>query len=189
MKEHQISVWLKGRSEFDDDFADFIHSVFDDGGLESTAEGDVFLVVDREANTLSDALVSVAKQVLVHLPALGPVELVADELVTAPQIAERIGLTRQAVFHHARGTRGDGTFPEPLAGEQFPLYSWSQVQAWYATKGQCEPPELSERDRKVVELIQDVLNLAVKFAEPGFDYAEQQEKFLDLVDQAGLRAA
>ncbi|HZW33022.1 MAG TPA: hypothetical protein VFF52_20065 [Isosphaeraceae bacterium] len=55
-----------------------------------------------------------------------------DELVATGEIAQRAGLSREAVRLSAQGKRGPGGFPPPVAGrhQQSPLYRWSDVADW-----------------------------------------------------------
>jgi hypothetical protein len=51
----------------------------------------------------------------------------------ASKIAERVGRSRQSVALLARGERGPGGFPTPVARRYSsnPLWNWSQVEAWF----------------------------------------------------------
>lgn len=86
---------------------------------------------DRPARSLLDALLS----------AIGAVESVeglrvrrveSDDLVTVPQIAERLGRTRQSVYQLVNGDRGLGDFPAPVvsARGKGKVWDWAEVAAW-----------------------------------------------------------
>lgn len=56
-----------------------------------------------------------------------------DDWLTASEIAARVGRSRQSVALLARGERGPGGFPTPIARQRSsnPLWSWSEVEAWF----------------------------------------------------------
>ncbi|MGH3819532.1 MAG: helix-turn-helix transcriptional regulator [Pseudonocardiaceae bacterium] len=53
--------------------------------------------------------------------------------LSASEIAARVGRSRQSVALLARGERGPGDFPAPVARQRSsnPLWSWSEVEAWF----------------------------------------------------------
>ncbi len=64
------------------------------------------------------------------LPEAEPV-MVARDLVNITDIAERVGVTREAVRHWAVGKRRAGQFPSPLGapgGQK--IWEWAPVNAW-----------------------------------------------------------
>ena len=64
------------------------------------------------------------------LPKAEPV-MVARDLVNITDIAERVGVTREAVRHWADGKRRSGQFPTPLGvpgGQK--IWEWAPVNAW-----------------------------------------------------------
>ncbi|HWR48320.1 MAG TPA: hypothetical protein VN327_12035, partial [Pseudonocardiaceae bacterium] len=56
-----------------------------------------------------------------------------DDWLTASEIAARVGRSRQSVGLLARGNRGPGDFPAPVARQRSlnPLWSWSEVEGWF----------------------------------------------------------
>jgi hypothetical protein len=65
-----------------------------------------------------------------HLPTASPVCIDRD-LVSVTDIADRVGVTREAVRHWSRGLRGPGGFPTPIgtpSGSN--TWEWSSVHAW-----------------------------------------------------------
>jgi hypothetical protein len=65
-----------------------------------------------------------------ELPAATPYR-VARELVNTSEIADRIGVSRQAVRNWSSGERRDGSFPPPMdvVGDQ-KVWEWGTVNAW-----------------------------------------------------------
>ena len=60
-----------------------------------------------------------------------------DELVSAADIADRVGLNRETIRLYAMGRRGPGTFPPPVARlrKRSPFYRWTDVAQWLAHHG------------------------------------------------------
>lgn len=65
---------------------------------------------------------------------------VDPDLVDGPEVAARLGVTRQAVQGWAKGSRGSG-FPHPIG---FPggkrVWAWSQIAAWAREQGRTDEP-------------------------------------------------
>lgn len=55
--------------------------------------------------------------------------LVVD-LATRPDIAERLGVTRQAVSNWTRGVREGGDFPDPINSVAGGVWLWGDVNRW-----------------------------------------------------------
>jgi hypothetical protein len=86
----------------------------------------------READSPMEAIVSAIEDIEGAGVGLRAARIEPAELVTASEIAERAGLSREAVRLYAHGKRGPGGFPAPIAGprKKSPLYRWSDVAAW-----------------------------------------------------------
>ncbi len=97
-------------------------------------DGTVLGFFDREAPTEQDAVISAI--VDVEQAGIGARVLrvqADDDWLTASEIAERVGRSRQSVALLARGERGPGDFPLPVARRRSsnPLWSWSAVESWF----------------------------------------------------------
>jgi hypothetical protein len=101
-----------------------------DAGVETGALG-ALIDFSREASTLAEALVSAVRDVE-KVPGLRAVGVACENMVDLAGIADRAGVTREAVRLWAAGLRGSGDFPEPLAvaasGEKF--WDWEQAARW-----------------------------------------------------------
>ena len=86
----------------------------------------------REAPSLYDAVLSAIGDVERAAPGLQVLRVSPDELVTASEIAERLGRTRASVRQLIAGDRGPGTFPAPVShlGRRNPLWAWPEVAVW-----------------------------------------------------------
>ncbi|WP_306215717.1 helix-turn-helix transcriptional regulator [Actinoplanes sp. RD1] len=97
---------------------------------------------DREAPTLADAIVSAVREIeAVNIKA---VRIVDQDLMTLADLAERLGLSREAVRRYSTGERGPGEFPPPVsptrAGATF--YRWSEVAPWARTNLGVNVPDV-----------------------------------------------
>ena len=59
-----------------------------------------------------------------------------DALVTAAEIARRVGRSRESIRQLIQGERGPGEFPPPIANlrRKSPIWRWSDVAAWFDQK-------------------------------------------------------
>jgi hypothetical protein len=71
------------------------------------------------------------------------------DLVDAPEIASRLGVTRQAVNLWAKGTRGSA-FPHPIGspgGKR--IWTWGQITEWAAREDRLDEPRSLTLDEAV----------------------------------------
>lgn len=101
----------------------------------------LLLTIEEPGNRYTDT-VRLAQRVInavqrhlhVHVDELAP------DLVTMPEIAERAGLTRQAVSHYVNGARGPGDFPACLnPWSKIRVWDWYSVNAWLDCVGHGQP--------------------------------------------------
>lgn len=123
-QEHGFDLAI-ARSITDDEVDALFAAGCDDCTPEVSASRTV-LHFDRVAAALSDAIASA----VVDVEAAGLVVdgVGAPDLVDVPEIAARVGRTRESVRLLAAGKRGPGGFPTAEGG----FYSWANVRAWFA---------------------------------------------------------
>jgi len=83
-----------------------------------------------------------------------------DALVTASEIARRIGWTRESVRLLAEGARGPGGFPAAAAGsrgQRTRLWRWSEVASWLRASGIHAPSPVDGRMAAAVNGALDVM--------------------------------
>jgi len=117
------------RAPADDDFDRLFDAGLDDTTPE-TRDGRGVLNVDRDAASMSAAIVSVVRDVA--RAGFRVVGIEDDDLVSLKTVAQRTGRSYESVRLLASGKRGPGEFPEPLSGDGWALYSWAHVSEWYA---------------------------------------------------------
>lgn len=111
------------------------NALFESGCEDATLSmqyGRLYIEFSRGAASLKDAVLSAIRDV--RRAGLGAEVLRVDEcnLVTAAEIARRMGRTRQAVSQYNSGVRGPGGFPPPEChiAESAPLWAWCAVSFW-----------------------------------------------------------
>lgn len=106
-------------------------ALFEAGFDDSTPEiqphhGRTLLHVTREASSLVAAIASAVLALeQADMPASG---VGYSDLVDLPEIAGRVGRTRESIRLLAAGRRGPGGFPPGRDG----FYSWATVREWFA---------------------------------------------------------
>lgn len=130
MSEHTFTLILGGPVE---DHLDQLFEAGCDDATFSQIDGVAFADFDREAKTFVAAVISAIHEIT-SVPGLRVMRLEPDDLVTAAEIAERLGRTRESVRLLISGQRGAGDFPAPVshARRRNRLWRWSDVVAWSA---------------------------------------------------------
>jgi hypothetical protein len=138
MSEHHFTLILTGPV---DQHADDLHDAGLDDALLGEIDGVPYADIDREADTLAQAIATAIAQVHT-VPGLRVVRVEPDDLVTAAEIAQRLGRTRESVRLLAAGQRGPGDFPPPASHtrQRSRLWRWADVLAW---TGHADPDELA----------------------------------------------
>ena len=113
-----------------DTLVDSLYEAGCDDALVVERAGVFVLAFDREASNLETAIASARADVAragMVTRRVGP-----DPLVNASDIANRAGVTRQAVSNYVAGKRGK-SFPRPVARVETdsPLWSWLEVVQWF----------------------------------------------------------
>jgi len=109
--------------------------------------GTVYLEFDREAPSFLEAVLSAIGDVHA-IPGAAVSRVEPDELVTASEIARRIGRTRESVRLLAEGARGPGGFPAAATGsrgQRTRLWRWSEVASWLQASGIPAPSPVDGR--------------------------------------------
>lgn len=134
MTEWTFRLTIRG-IELTDEQLDTLHEAgCDDGSFSVEPDGTVVAFFDREAPTEQDAVISAIADVE-HAGIDARVLRVQadDDWLTASEIAERVGRSRQSIALLARAERGPGDFPSPVARQHSsnPLWSWPEVEVWF----------------------------------------------------------
>lgn len=131
MTSYEFALRLN-REVTDDELDALYEAGCSDAGIETGPLGTV-ADFDREATSLAHAIASAARDIE-KVPGLRAVGVQCDNMVNLLGIAERAGVTREAVRLWAVGSRGPGDFPKPSSvspgGEQ--IWAWTSVAPWFA---------------------------------------------------------
>lgn len=126
-----------------DDFEDrFFEAGCDDATL-VLMHGAVAVCFNRSAEHYKDAVFSAYEDILKAGATVDRFE--PDYLVSAREIANRAGLTPQAVSLYAKGERG-ADFPKPKfrVTTPNPLWDWVEVSRWLVLRGTIREEEYRE---------------------------------------------
>ena len=129
MKTHEFTIVASGLDPDMEGYEDrFFEAGCDDATL-SFQKGVIIAAFAREAVSFSKAVSSAYEDVMRTGAKVERVE--PDYLVSLSDIAQRSGLTRQAISLYARAERG-AEFPNPVARvtSNSPLWDWLEVTEW-----------------------------------------------------------
>jgi len=151
MNEHNFTLILNG------DVDAHLDELFEAGCDDATfgeVEGVAYAEFDRQAKTFAEALASAVRDIQ-SVQGIRVVRIEPDDLVTASEIAERLGRTRESVRLLASGRRGGGTFPAPASHlrARGRLWRWADVLGWAgASEGDHEAAQLVAAVNAALEL-------------------------------------
>lgn len=128
MPEHSFTFILSGDPE---DHMDELFEAGCDDATFGTVDGVPYAEFDREASSLAEAIRS-SLAAVESVAGLRVLRIEPDDLVTASEIAERLGRTRESVRLLIAGARGGGGFPAPVSHVRTRnrLWRWSEVATW-----------------------------------------------------------
>jgi hypothetical protein len=132
-KGYQFTLTLDGPDELTTERMNRLFETGCDDATFGTRCGVHFAMFHREAGSPTEAILSAIEDIERAGTGLRVVRVEPDEVVTAGEVAARAGVSREAIRLYARGQRGPGGFPLPVAGlhQKSPLYKWSDVAAWF----------------------------------------------------------
>lgn len=143
MTVYEFSIIASGLDPAADDFEARFYDGGCDDALVSFQKGHIIVDFAREAATVDEAIASAIENVMAVGATVDRIE--PDPLVSLSDIAERVGVTRQAVTMYAKGARGEN-FPAPSVKvtDDRPLWSWPSVAEWFFARGQLPEEALIE---------------------------------------------
>ena len=131
MSNHHFTLIVEGRDMQEDDVIDSLFECGCDDGTVGRSDGIQFVVFDREANSLDEAVLSAVNDIEC-VPGLEVVRIADAGLVSMADIAARTGRTRESVRLLISGARGPGGFPAPVTDprSRYRLWRWLEVEGW-----------------------------------------------------------
>lgn len=159
MKLFNFTLTLSGVTSDTAGLEDALFSAGCDDALVCFYGTAVYLEFDRQAETLTSAVMSAIRDI--EFAGINArVESVDSTLVGLSDIAELTGLTRQAVALLKDGARGSRQFPGPVQRVKgnSPLWHWRTVVDWLAREGRIPADSPLIANAHVL----DSLNLALQ---------------------------
>lgn len=141
-----MTVWdfrvMLNREPDPAEFDQLMEAGLDDCALVGGSEP--YLMCDREAGSLLEAIMSVLVQVR-SVDGLWATGVDHDDAVTLGDAARRHGKRTQASLRQlANGQRGPGGFPPPLVeADNISVYSWGEISTWLRTAMGDDIPEVN----------------------------------------------
>lgn len=150
MPEHTFTLIINGEPDFD-----ALYEAGCDDATFGEVDGVRYADFAREGPSLTDAVLS-AITAVESVDGLRVVRVEPEDLVTASEIAKRLGRTRESVRLLITGRRGAGDFPRPTSHlrSRSPLWRWADVAAW---ANRLTPEQ--EHDARVLATINAALEL------------------------------
>lgn len=157
MPQFEFSLVLSGIDPDEAAFEDRFYEAGCDDALVSVVKGCVVLDFTREAKNFAHAIGSAIEEV--RKCGASVVRIEPDSYATLGDMAERAGMTRQAMSLIVQGKRGPGNFPTPVArvSSESPLWDWLLVSRWL-----CRNDRLPGRRAVVQAALTRELNLMLE---------------------------
>jgi predicted DNA-binding transcriptional regulator AlpA len=159
MSKHDFTLILSSEDALTDAHLD---SLFDQGCDDATfgeVDGVQFADLSRDAESVAAAIGSARRAVERAVPGLRVTRVEPDDLVSASEIAARLGRSRESIRLLIEGKRGPGSFPPPVSGVKAGrrIWRWSDVAEWCARNLDLDTPSL--RDARFVAALNSALEL------------------------------
>ena len=131
MRNHRFTLIVEGRDMQKDDVIESLFERGCDDGTVGRSDGVQFVVFDREASSLDEAVLSAVKDIE-RVEGLEVIRIADAGLVSMADIASRTGRTRESVRLLISGARGPGGFPAPATDprSRYRLWRWLEVERW-----------------------------------------------------------
>lgn len=144
MTEFEFTLVLEG---LDGLSPESLNAFFEAGCNDATfgeIDGIVYADFTRESGIAAEAIGSAIRSVESGVPGVRVLRVEPDDLVTAADIAGRLGRTRESVRLLIAGERGPGGFPAPISHlkARGRLWRWAEVGRWASKALGTEVPNL-----------------------------------------------
>jgi len=177
-REYDFALIVRGVPALTTEVEDALFQAGCDDATLSIRYGLLYVNFSRTAESLKEAILTAIHDV--QKAGVGAEIVRVDEcnLVTASEIARRIGRSRQLVHQYMPGLRGPGGFPPPEyhLEESSPLWAWSVVSYWFAQNDILRPED--SWNAEVVSAINHAM-----------ETAQQRHRHPDLVEEINRELA
>ncbi len=132
-----------------------------DDALLFQRDGVPYLDFDRVGDTLLNAILSAIHDVRAAGVAHDVLRVEPDDLVTAADIAQRVGRSKESIRLLVAGKRGPGDFPAPVRGidHRTRMWRWAEVAAWLAEHLATEGPSIDLVKANTIAAVNAALEL------------------------------
>jgi predicted DNA-binding transcriptional regulator AlpA len=138
MSIYHFTIVVRDASSDLTDLEDQFFEIGCEDALLCQHNGTICLEFDREAKSAAEAI----RSALDTIRTLGFNDLIVEEhgFSTLAEMAERAGMSRQALSLYAQNKRGNGDFPKPMYGlaSKSAIYLWSEVATWLFKRGKLD---------------------------------------------------
>ena len=140
---------------------DTIYDAGCDDALLLHRDGVPYLDFDREAESLMEAILEAIAEVHRAGPGIEVLRVEPDDLVTAADIANRTGRTKESIRLLVGGQRGPGGFPAPVRGidQRTRLWRWAEVVPWLVRHGALANPSEALDEANAIAAVNAALQL------------------------------
>ncbi len=160
-RTHRFTLVFDGIDVSDERVLDALFAGGCDDALFGVRDGEPFADFERPGETLPEAVVRAVAEIGSVAPGARLTRIEPTSLVSLAAIADRVGLTREAVRLYATGHRGRGGFPSPVnhIDGVTRLWWWPDVARWLEVddRGTSE----AFQDAEWVELVNTSLRAAL----------------------------
>lgn len=148
MGMYEFTLILEGPDVLGDEAA---NALFEAGCGDATfgeVDGSQYADFTRRARSLARAIGSARRAIESAVPGARVIRVEPEDLVTATDIADRTGRTRESVRLLISGERGPGAFPPPVSHlrSRGRIWKWTDVARWFSTELGVKVPSLEEAD-------------------------------------------
>ncbi|MCB2206025.1 DNA-binding protein [bacterium] len=146
-KNYSFTLILESTFDATEGIEDALYESGCSDGLVWTRNGFVFLDFTREAVSMEEAVSSAIQNIEGSRIGLSVGGIAPAPLVTQSMIAERLGVSREAVRLWSTGRRGRAAFPAPvtISGKGTAYWDWLSILRWRAAEGDSIPDEEIEK--------------------------------------------
>ena len=153
-KTFEFTLILEGMEEITETLEDALYKAGCSDALLMSRNGAVFLDFAREARSMRDAVTSAIHDIERHVEGVKVAGIAQSPIVTQSMIAERLGVSREAVRLWIENRRGDGAFPAPVmtSGKNTSYWDWLDVLNWRKAQGAAPTAEQAEIASALTEI-------------------------------------
>jgi hypothetical protein len=132
MARFEFSLVIEGADILTRESLDALFEAGCDDATFGAVDSAQYVDFSRQAPSLEAAIPGAIDQVEKAIPGARVIRVEPDDLVTAAEIGQRLGRTRESVRLLISGRRGPGGFPPPSSHlkARGRLWRWAEVDAW-----------------------------------------------------------